>query len=63
MLYDAGRVFINGSAADLRGPGSRLLRALADNRALPAAACATLDEPTADLLHQWYCDGYLDTGH
>jgi 50S ribosomal protein L16 3-hydroxylase len=63
MLYDAQRVFINGSAADLRTLKGPLLRALANDRALSAASCAALDGPTADLLHQWYCDGYLDTGH
>jgi 50S ribosomal protein L16 3-hydroxylase len=63
MLYDAEHVFINGSAADLRSLNRPLLRALANDRALGAASCVTLDGPTADLLHQWYRDGYLDFGH
>jgi 50S ribosomal protein L16 3-hydroxylase len=63
MLYDAQRAFINGNVANMRTLSGPLLRALANDRALAATSCAALDGPMADLLHQWYCDGYLDFGH
>jgi 50S ribosomal protein L16 3-hydroxylase len=63
MLYDARQMFINGTTLAW-GPYDRAaLRTLADERALARTSCARLSTHTLELLYQWYCDGYLDTGN
>ncbi len=55
MLCHDGWIFINGEAFEATGEDYALLRELADNRSLPAR----MDSPCAELLYQWYLDGYL----
>lgn len=61
LLYDDERLYING--LDTPYPSDAAgLRKLANERALPAAACADLPPDTLDLLHEWYRDGFLAPG-
>jgi len=62
LLYDAHLFYLNGTAFAAARNGRRDLARLADRRALTGAQCAALDAATLARLHQWYCDGYLDTG-
>jgi 50S ribosomal protein L16 3-hydroxylase len=57
MLCQGGTVFINGDAHPVGKTAYRALRELADTRRLPATA--KLPRESADLLYQWYLDGYL----
>jgi len=57
MLCQGGTVFINGDAHPVGKTAYRALRELADARVLPATA--KLPRESADLLYQWYLDGYL----
>jgi 50S ribosomal protein L16 3-hydroxylase len=59
LLYDDGQLYVNGSALDWPQSGAAALRRLANDRALPAAAVPALPPACVELLHQWYCDGYL----
>jgi 50S ribosomal protein L16 3-hydroxylase len=60
MLYGNGAVFINGEEYAAHGAAGRLLRRLADRRALPPGS--VLDSSAHELIHQWYRAGYLDLG-
>ena len=57
MLCQASTIFINGDAHPVGKGCYRILRELADARSLPAASRLTRE--AADLLYQWYLDGYL----
>jgi 50S ribosomal protein L16 3-hydroxylase len=57
MLCQDRTVFVNGEAYKLRKNDYRVLRALADARALPAETALTQD--AMELLYEWYLDGYL----
>jgi 50S ribosomal protein L16 3-hydroxylase len=57
MLCRDGTVFINGDAFPVGKTAYRILRELADARTL--AAAEKLPRAVADLLHEWYLDGYL----
>jgi 50S ribosomal protein L16 3-hydroxylase len=63
LLYDGRHVFINGSA--LAWPAdpatAQALRQLANARRIAPPTAAALPATGVALLHQWYCDGYLDT--
>lgn len=57
MLCRNGTLFVNGEAYPSGPSAYRLLRTLADERALPAATRLTRE--AAGLLYEWYLDGYL----
>jgi 50S ribosomal protein L16 3-hydroxylase len=57
MLCHDSTVFINGDAHQVGKGSYRALRELADARCLPAPA--KLPREAADLLYQWYLDGYV----
>lgn len=60
MLCHADTVFMNGDAQTLPHAIYKLLRDLADHRALPAIT-VNLEE-IYPILHEWYLDGYLSAG-
>lgn len=57
LLFAGSRFFINGEIATVVRGDATLLRALADQRQLPAGA--KLSDSAAKLLHDWYCCGFL----
>ncbi len=57
MLCHDSTVFINGDSHPVGKGCYRILRELADARSLPASSKLTRE--AADLLYQWYLDGYL----
>ena len=59
MLYDSRHVFINGEAVRVRGKGAALLRRLANERALEAAAVCRAGKPVKALLADWLAAGWL----
>jgi 50S ribosomal protein L16 3-hydroxylase len=59
LLYDATRCYVNGEDAPLPAQGADALRALADARSLPATTCRSLSPDVVDILHDWYCHGFL----
>jgi 50S ribosomal protein L16 3-hydroxylase len=60
MLCQGSTVFINGDAYPVGQGSYRVLRELADARSLPAAT--KLPREAAELLYQWYLDGFLTPG-
>lgn len=60
MLCHGSTVFINGDAHPVGQGSYRALRELADSRSLPAAA--KLPREAAELLYQWYLDGFVTPG-
>jgi 50S ribosomal protein L16 3-hydroxylase len=61
MLYDSTHVFINGESVPVRGPDATLLRRLADERALAAAAVRGASRAVKILLADWHAAGWLRT--
>jgi 50S ribosomal protein L16 3-hydroxylase len=59
LLYDDKHVFINGESYLASGDDARLLRTLADQRSLGAAASAGLSAPARALLNEWVSAGWL----
>lgn len=59
MMYDERHVFINGEGFRVSGKDARLLRGLADERKLSAAASAALSEAAQDALQEWLRAGWL----
>lgn len=59
LLYDATHFYVNGSALARPAVGASALEALADARALAAAAIAALSPDAESILYTWYRDGYL----
>jgi len=59
MLYDTDHVFINGEGFRASGRDARLMRLLADHRALGAADCARLGADATDLLADWQEAGWV----
>ena len=57
MLCRGRSLFVNGEAHAVGRDAYRVLRMLADRRSLPAGT--PLPGETADLLYQWYADGYI----
>jgi 50S ribosomal protein L16 3-hydroxylase len=60
MLFRDATVFINGEDRRVGAPASRLLSRLADRRSLPPRSRP--DREAAQLLYQWYRDGYIHLG-
>jgi len=63
LLYAGNRAAINGELIALAPRTGRLVRRLADARALDASSCASLDEASAALLAQWYVAGWVHLGN
>jgi 50S ribosomal protein L16 3-hydroxylase len=58
-LYDDAHVFINGESFRASGRDARLMRRLADERALSAREVAALSEAARALLDDWLDAGWL----
>jgi 50S ribosomal protein L16 3-hydroxylase len=59
MMHDNRHVFINGESFRVAGRDARCLRQLADERALPAAACASLSGAAQEAVLDWMSAGWL----
>ncbi len=59
MMYDAVHVFVNGEAFRAGGRDAALMRTLADERRLEAAALARLSAPARALVEEWAQAGWL----
>ncbi len=59
MLYDADHVFINGESYRAGGKDFKLMKQLADSRALTAREVSGLSAGALDLLAQWCEDGWV----
>ncbi len=59
MMYDARHVYVNGEAFRVAGRDARLLRRLADERALSAAAAGGFGEEAWAQLSAWAEAGWL----
>jgi 50S ribosomal protein L16 3-hydroxylase len=59
MMYDAHHVFVNGEAYRAAGADARLLRRLADERCLDAAAVQRASAVVQDWLAQAHDNGWL----
>jgi 50S ribosomal protein L16 3-hydroxylase len=62
MLYDDWHVFINGESFRAGGRDARLMRALADTRALLSSQVAALSEEARGLLDDWIASGWVNIG-
>jgi len=60
MLFDATHVYVNGESTGTPGRRQRILRALADRRALPPGT--RLPRTLCSRLYRWYLDGWLLIG-
>lgn len=59
MMYDDDHVFINGESFRAAGRDARLMRQLADDRALPAAQAAHLGAQAWALADEWARHGWI----
>jgi 50S ribosomal protein L16 3-hydroxylase len=59
ILYDARHVFINGESIRASGADLRLMRRLADQRALSTGELARASSAALDLLQTWCDDGWV----
>ena len=59
MMYDDRHIFINGESFRAGGKDARILRQLADKRALDAASCAILSDPAKEALLDWMAADWL----
>ena len=59
MMYDERHVFINGEGFRVAGHDARLLRVLANARALSGRDCARLSEGAQAALQEWLENGWL----
>jgi 50S ribosomal protein L16 3-hydroxylase len=59
MMYDDHHVFVNGESFRAGGRDARLMRQLADERALPSRLVARLSDEAAELIDQWAEAGWL----
>ena len=59
MLYDQRHVFINGESYRASGRDAKLVRRLADRRALSADEVAALSEEARELVQRWQASGWL----
>jgi 50S ribosomal protein L16 3-hydroxylase len=57
LLYDEDRLYINGDAHPWPRSGGATIKQLADARGL--AAADVRHSAANELLHQWYCNGFL----
>ena len=62
MLYDTHHIFINGESYRAAGKDARLMRQLADERALDAKAVARASEAARELMLSWVDSGWLLDG-
>ena len=63
MIYDERHVYINGESFRSAGRDARLMRRLADRRALDAADVKALSPEARALVGDWLADGWLRPGH
>ena len=59
MVYDGRHVYVNGESFRAGGRDARLMRALADERALSRAARAALSREASMLVGDWLDHGWL----
>jgi 50S ribosomal protein L16 3-hydroxylase len=59
MMYDADHVFINGESYRAKGRDARLMRLLADQRALHAPTLAKAGTDALELLAEWHAEGWV----
>ncbi|WPB58186.1 JmjC domain-containing protein [Xylophilus sp. GOD-11R] len=59
MLYDERHIFINGESYRAAGRDARLMRRLADERALEAKALALASDDARELMRSWRVAGWL----
>jgi 50S ribosomal protein L16 3-hydroxylase len=59
MMYDAQHVFINGDSFRAAGVDARLMRRLADQRALTRAELARASADARELLAEWHSAGWV----
>lgn len=59
MMYDCKHIFINGESFRVAGKDARLLRVLADDRALSAMALRSLSPDAKEALLDWAHAGWL----
>ncbi|MET4579327.1 50S ribosomal protein L16 3-hydroxylase [Ottowia thiooxydans] len=59
MMYDDQHVFINGESYRAGGRDARMMRDLADNRALSKADVTRLSMDAIELVNQWKESGWL----
>lgn len=59
MIYDDRHIFINGESFRAAGRDARLMRRLADRRALAAREVESLSPPARQLLADWLAAGWL----
>jgi len=62
MMHDARHVFVNGESWRASGRDARLMRRLADRRALTAGELAGASEAARQLLQSWCEAGWLHEG-
>jgi len=59
MMYDAQHIYINGDSFRASGADARLMRRLADGRALDAADLSKASEGARELLAEWHSAGWV----
>ena len=59
MMYDAAHVFINGESHRARGADAKLMRRLADSRALTPQELKRASPAARALLKDWVAAGWL----
>jgi 50S ribosomal protein L16 3-hydroxylase len=59
MLYDGAFVFVNGDALRVKGQDAKLLRYLADHRALSTTQVKGASEALQTALAEWFAAGWL----
>jgi 50S ribosomal protein L16 3-hydroxylase len=59
MMYDDKHVYINGDGFKAGGADARLMRKLADQRALSQADVAKASDGAVELLAEWHSAGWL----
>ena len=62
MLYDERCIYVNGESWQASASQGRVLRLLADQRQLSAAAVSKVGQDVRELLQQWAEDGWLHPG-
>ena len=62
MLYDDRHVYLNGESFRVGGRDARLMRQLADTRALDVRGCAALSAGARSVVQAWLDDGWLQPG-
>ncbi|MOA68590.1 hypothetical protein D3C78_1962780 [compost metagenome] len=59
MMYDARHIFINGESYLAGGRDAKLMRKLADERALSARDLARASDDALELLSAWHEAGWV----